>query len=131
MALRTVDPIVTASEGVPPVVLTFVASLILTVKVKFCPGPYVEFAGGVTEETVGEVMSRVTGVVVGALLAGPLVLVTVPKTEFEFNCGIIVPSLQEETVNVKLVPDDALIENTQPVAVPELEKSVFAIPVTF
>jgi hypothetical protein len=37
-----------------------------------------------------------------------------------------VPSLQEETVKVKLVPDEALIEKLQPVAVPALEKSPFA-----
>jgi hypothetical protein len=43
----------------------------------------------------------------------------------------MVPALQDETVRVKLVPDDALMENEQPVAVPELEKSALAMPETF
>ena len=47
------------------------------------------------------------------------------------NCGITVPTPQEETVNVKLVPDDALIEKVQPAAVPAFVKSPFSIPVTF
>jgi hypothetical protein len=112
-------------------VVTFVASLILSVKVRFCPGPYVAFAGAVTEETVGAVISRVTEVVVRAFEDGPSVFVTVPNTEFAISCGIMVPALQDETVRVKLVPDDALIENEQPVAVPEFEKSPSAMPVTF
>ena len=88
-------------------------------------------AGAVTEEIVGAVISLVTGVVVKALPDGPLVFVTVPSTESAINCGIIVPALHEETVNVKLVPDAALMENEQPVAVPELEKSALAMPETF
>ena len=88
-------------------------------------------AGAVTEEIVGAVISLVTGVVVRAFPDGPLVFVTVPSTEFAINCGIIVPALHEETVSVKLVPDAALMENEQPVAVPELEKSALAMPETF
>jgi hypothetical protein len=42
-----------------------------------------------------------------------------------------VPSPQELAVNVKLVPDSALIEKEQPVAVPAFEKSLLAMPVTF
>jgi hypothetical protein len=37
----------------------------------------------------------------------------------------------EETVRVKEVPDELLIENVQPVAVPALEKSPFATEFTF
>jgi pantothenate kinase-related protein Tda10 len=37
-----------------------------------------------------------------------------------------VPSLQEETVSVKVVPDAAITAKEQPVAVPALEKSAFA-----
>jgi hypothetical protein len=37
-----------------------------------------------------------------------------------------VPSLQEETVNVKVVPDEAFTAKEHPVAVPALEKSPFA-----
>jgi hypothetical protein len=122
---------VTASDGVPPVVVTLVASLILSVKVRFCPGPYVLLDGAVTEEIVGPVISLVTEVVVRAFEDGPFVFVTVPSTEFAISCGIMVPALQDETVRVKLVPDDALMENEQPVAVPELEKSALAMPETF
>jgi hypothetical protein len=42
-----------------------------------------------------------------------------------------VPSLHEDTVSVKEVPDDALIAKEHPVAVPEFEKSLFATVVTF
>jgi hypothetical protein len=45
--------------------------------------------------------------------------------------GIKVPSLQPLTVNVKFVPEDALTEKLQPVALPELEKSAFATVFTF
>jgi hypothetical protein len=101
------------------------------VKVRFCPGPYVAFAGAVTEEIVGPVRSLVTEVVVGEFEAGPFVFVTVPSTEFAISCGIMVPALQDETVRVKLVPEEAFMEKTQPVAVPELEKSALAMPETF
>jgi hypothetical protein len=40
--------------------------------------------------------------------------------------GISVPSLQEETVSVKVVPDEAFTAKEHPVAVPALEKSPFA-----
>ena len=80
---------------------------------------------------LGRVRSIVTGVEVCALLPGPLVAVTVPYTEFAVNCGMTVPSPQELAVNVKLVPDSALIEKEQPVAVPAFEKSLLAMPVTF
>jgi hypothetical protein len=42
-----------------------------------------------------------------------------------------VPLPHEETVKVKLVPDEALIEKVQPVAVPALEKSALATEFTF
>ena len=71
------------------------------------------------------------GVVVAELADGPLLLVTVPYTEFEMTCGINVPSLHEETVKVKLVPEDALAEKAHPVAVPAFEKSEFATEFTF
>ncbi len=41
------------------------------------------------------------------------------------------PSEQLETVNVKLVPEDPLMEKVHPVAVPEFEKSEFDKPVTW
>jgi pantothenate kinase-related protein Tda10 len=70
-------------------------------------------------------------VVVSALLPGPLVLVVVPNTELAITWGITVPSPHDETVRVKEVPEEALIENTQPVAVPAFEKSLFATELTF
>jgi hypothetical protein len=42
-----------------------------------------------------------------------------------------VPLPHEETVKVKLLPDEALIEKVQPVAVPALEKSALATEFTF
>jgi hypothetical protein len=42
-----------------------------------------------------------------------------------------VPSPHELTVKVKLVPDEALIANEQPAAVPAFSKSPSCIPVTF
>jgi hypothetical protein len=61
---------------------------------------------------------------------GPLVLVTVPNTEFAITCGTSVPFPHDETVSVKLVPDVPLMEKTQPVAVPAFEKSEFATEFT-
>ena len=43
------------------------------------------FAGAVTEEMLGPVRSIVIGVEVAELLAGPLVDVTVPKTELAIS----------------------------------------------
>ena len=88
-------------------------------------------AGAETEEIVGAVRSIVIGVEVGEFEDGPFVLVTVPKTAPARTCGINVPSLQELTVRVKLVPEDALIENEHPVAVPALEKSLATTVFTF
>jgi hypothetical protein len=62
---------------------------------------------------------------------GPFELVTVPNTELTFNRGINVPSLHELTVNVKLVPEEALTEKEQLVAVPAFSKSEDCMPVTF
>jgi hypothetical protein len=80
---------------------------------------------------VGAVRSIMTGVVDDASPEGPLAEVTVPKTLPARTLGIKVPSLQLETVKVKEVPEDALIENTQPVAVPAFAKSAFATELTF
>jgi hypothetical protein len=91
----------------------------------------VEFAGAVTDEIVGAVRSILIGVVVSEFAAGPLEEVTVPKTEFAKTCGTRVPSLQLLTVNVKVLPEDALIANEQPVAVPEFVKSAFETELTF
>jgi hypothetical protein len=55
----------------------------------------------------------------------------VPYTLLAVTFGISVPSLQLETVNVKLVPDAPLIEKTHPVAVPAFEKSASATEFTF
>ena len=88
-------------------------------------------AGADREERVGAVRSKTIVVDAGELAAGPLLLVTVPKTELASTWGIRVPSLQLLTVRVKLVPDDALTEKLQPVAVPEFEKSPFATEFTF
>ena len=87
--------------------------------------------GAVTDEIVGAVRSIVIGVVVGAFAAGPFVFVVVPKTEFAMTCGMRVPSPHEETVKVKLEPEEPLIENKQPLAVPALEKSASATLFTF
>jgi hypothetical protein len=91
----------------------------------------VELEGAATEEIVGAVRSIVMGVVVSEFAAGPLEEVTVPKTEFAKTCGTRVPSLQLLTVNVKVLPEDALIANEQPVAVPEFVKSAFETELTF
>ena len=64
--------------GVPPVVVTVTASFIVTVKFKFCAGPYVAPAGPATDEIEGPVRSIVTGVVDGVSDPGPFVAVTVP-----------------------------------------------------
>ena len=88
-------------------------------------------AGAVTDEIVGAVRSIVMGVVARASLKGPFVEVTVPKSEFANILGIREPSPHEETVNVKFDPELALIAKMQPVAVPALVKSVFAIPEAF
>jgi hypothetical protein len=77
------------------------------------------------------VRSIVIGVVVGALADGPLAEVTVPNTELAITWGINVPSLHEVIVRVNEVPEEALIEKTQPVAVPALEKSASATLFTF
>ncbi len=47
------------------------------------------------------------------------------------TCGMSVPSPQLETVRVNVVPDDPLIENVHPDAVPAFEKSEFATLLTF
>ena len=80
---------------------------------------------------MGAVRSIVMGVVVSESDAGPLDEVTVPYTELAKTFGINVPSLQLDTVNVKDVPDAALMENTHPVAVPALAKSLLATVFTF
>jgi hypothetical protein len=73
----------------------------------------------------------VIGVVVSESLPGPFVLVVVPNTELAITWGITDPSPHDETVKVNDVPEEALIENTQPVAVPAFEKSLFATEFTF
>ena len=80
---------------------------------------------------VGAVLSIIIGVVVCESAEGPFVAVTVPYTEFAITFGISVPSPQELTVNVKEVPDAALMEKEQPVAVPAFAKSAFATEFTF
>ena len=88
-------------------------------------------AGAESEESVGEVRSMTIVVEAREFALGPLLLVTVPKTELASTWGIRVPSLQLLTVRVKFVPDDALIEKEHPVAVPALEKSPLATVFTF
>ena len=90
-----------------------------------------EFAGAETDEIVGAVRSIMTGVDVSEFVDGPLEDVTVPKTELANTCGTKVPSPQLLTVNVKVLPEEALMENEQPVAVPEFVKSAFETELTF
>jgi hypothetical protein len=100
-------------------------------KVKAWVGLYVASAGPVTIEIVGAVRSIVIIDEASEFDAGPFVLVPVPKTESASSWGIKVPSPHEETVKVKEIPDEALGEKLQPVAVPLLEKSLDATEFTF
>jgi hypothetical protein len=79
----------------------------------------------VTEEIVGAVRSIVMMVAEVDAAAGPTEL---PVTEFAFNRGIKVPSLQEEIDIVKLVPELADTEKLHPVEVPEFSKSPLSSP---
>jgi hypothetical protein len=80
---------------------------------------------------VGAVRSMIIVVLAEVLEGGPFVLVTVPNTEFARTWGVRVPSPQEDIDMVIVVPEDALGENEQPVAVPVLEKSPASIELTF
>jgi hypothetical protein len=80
---------------------------------------------------VGAVRSMIIVVLAEVLEGGPFVLVTVPKTEFARTWGVRVPSPQEDIDMVIVVPEVALGENEQPVAVPAFEKSPAAIELTF
>jgi hypothetical protein len=101
------------------------------VKLSAWVGRYVAFAGPVTDEIVGAVRSITTVFDAEEFDAGPFVLVTVPNTEFARSWGVRVPSLHEDIDIVIVVPEDALGENEQPVAVPAFEKSPAAIELTF
>ena len=82
----------------------------------------------VNDDTVGAVMSRVT-VSPSAAVAGP-VLATASVAPFAAKRGMIVPSPQPVIVTVRDVPESVLGSNTQEAAVPVLEKSPAATPVT-
>ena len=79
-------------------------------------------------DAVGAVMSRVT-VSPSAAVAGP-VLATASVAPFAAKRGMIVPSPQPVIVTVRDVPESVLGSNTQEAAVPVLEKSPAATPVT-
>ena len=79
-----------------------------------------------TDEIVGAVRSMTIVVLAGEFIPGPA---WVPVTEFASSWGLRVPSPHPETVIVKVEPLEALGANEQPLAVPELEKSLAARPV--
>jgi hypothetical protein len=91
----------------------------------------VPFDGGLTVVMVGAVLSIFTGVEVNESDTGPFVEVTVPYTELASTLGIKVPSPQELTVSVKVVPEAPLIEKEHPVAEPAFAKSEFETELTF
>jgi hypothetical protein len=61
-------------------------------------------------------------------VGGPVVLA--PETEFALSLGINVPSLQEDTDTVMLLPDGEEGKKVQEAAVPAFSKSLAAIPDT-
>ena len=82
------------------------------------------------EEIVGATVSTVIVVADVASLDGP-VLPAVSIAPEATNLGITVPSLQPETVTVRVVPEVSVPGvNAQPVAVPVFAKSPDATPVT-
>ena len=80
-----------------------------------------------TDEIVGAVRSITIVRVAGELADGPT---CVPVTELAKSWGINVPSPQPDAVMVKLVPVEVSGVKVHPVAVPALEKSEDATPVT-
>ena len=84
---------------------------------------------GAVNVSVGAVASRVIVVVAFVFDAGP-VLPTASAICPAFSRGMIVPDEHDDTVIVSVVPDDALGEKEQPVAVPAFSKSPAATPVT-
>jgi hypothetical protein len=88
----------------------------------------VAFAGPVrVAEIVGAVRS-ITTVFADAIALGPVVVV--PVTEFAFSRSIRAPSVQPETVTVKVVPEEAETFVELQDALPPYSKSDAAIPVT-
>jgi hypothetical protein len=83
---------------------------------------------GAVNVSVGAAASRVIVVVALEFEAGP-VLPTESAICPAFSRGMIVPDEHDDTVIVSVVPDDALGENEQPVAVPAFSKSPAATPV--
>jgi len=122
------EPTVNERRGVP---VTVTDSEKATVNVGVSAGLYVLLLGAVTELINGTVRSITIVEEKRELAAGPLLLVTVPYTEFAITCGFKVPSEQLLTVRVKLVPELALTEKLHPVADPALLKSEFATVSTF
>ena len=84
---------------------------------------------GAVNVSVGAVASRVIVVVALTFVAGP-VLPTASAICPDFNRGMIVPDEHDDTVMVRVVPDDALGVKVHPVAVPAFSKSALATPVT-
>ena len=80
---------------------------------------------------VGAVVSDVSTVTVAALALaiGPVVPAT-SVTEFAASRTITVPSDVQVTKTVSVIADAVEVVNAQPVAVPALEKSAAAIPLT-
>jgi hypothetical protein len=83
----------------------------------------------VNDDTLGAVTSRVMVVVSVAADAGP-VLVAESLAPLAAKTGVTVPALQPDTVTVRDEPESLPGSNEQPVAVPVLEKSPAATPVT-
>ena len=81
------------------------------------------------DEYVGAVLSRVIVVVAVAALAGPA-LPAASEAPLIANRGITVPSPHDVIVTVRVFPESVPGANTQLSAVPLLEKSAAATPVT-
>ena len=123
----TVAPVSSVTVSVLP---DWIASLVVAVMLIDAPALYDPSA--VDEEkldTVGAVTSRVIVVVAVAAGAGP-VLPAASEAPADANTGMIVPPVVHVTVTVREAPESVSGAKVQ-VAVPLLEKSPIATPVTF
>lgn len=111
-------PATVKSPAVSPVISS------LKVRANVGEDAFVGVTSGANRDTVGEATSRVTVEAV-VRVAGPR-FERASSTVFSFNARITVPAEQLVTVTVTVVPDAALIDVEQPVAVPVTWKSLDA-----
>lgn len=134
VAYRVAEPTVIVRRG-EPVIVT--ASEKFATKSTFCPGPYVAFAGGDTEEMVGGVRSIIRGVEV-ALEAGPSMPEVEPLTLLANKVRVTVPSVQllseihleeiaVEVVKASIVqmPLGLIVKSVESKPVTDSEKAIF------